>query len=239
FVWGDFCDWYIELSKPALYGDDEEKKLGTLSVLCFVLENALKLLHPFIPFVTEEIYRNFPGRAKKDSIMVSAFPRYNSRMAYKKEAKSFEGVMEIIKAVRAMRKNADCPPSRKVELYLVTESKRLIQLNRDSIMKLSGASQIRFADSGAAVEGKTVSQATEIAQIYIPLGELVDIEKEKARLQAEIERVKGEIERADGKLANRDFVAKAPKKLVDNEREKLEKYRDMKEKFERQLAELS
>ena len=147
--------------------------------------------------------------------------------------------MEIIKAVRAMRKNADCPPSRKVELYLVTESKRLIQLNRDSIMKLSGASQIRFADSGAAVEGKTVSQATEIAQIYIPLGELVDIEKEKARLQAEIERVKGEIERADGKLANRDFVAKAPKKLVDNEREKLEKYRDMKEKFERQLAELS
>lgn len=238
FVWGDFCDWYIELSKPALYGDDEEKKLGTLSVLCFVLENALKLLHPFIPFVTEEIYQNFPGRAKKDSIMVSAFPRYNSRMAYKKEAKSFEGVMEIIKAVRAMRKNADCPPSRKVELYLVTESKRLIQLNRDSIMKLSGASQIRFVDSGAAVEGKTVSQATEIAQIYIPLGELVDIEKEKARLQAEIERVNGEIERANGKLANRDFVAKAPKKLVDNEREKLEKYLDMKEKFEKQLSEL-
>ena len=238
FVWGDFCDWYIELSKPALYGDDEEKKLGTLSVLCFVLENALKLLHPFIPFVTEEIYQNFPGRAKKDSIMVSAFPRYNSRMAYKKEAKSFEGVMEIIKAVRAMRKNADCPPSRKVELYLVTESKRLIQLNRDCIMKLSGASQIRFVDSGAAVEGKTVSQATEIAQIYIPLGELVDIEKEKARLQAEIERVNGEIERANGKLANRDFVAKAPKKLVDNEREKLEKYLDMKEKFEKQLSEL-
>ena len=236
FVWGDFCDWYIELSKPALYGEDEEKKSGALSVLCFVLENALKLLHPFVPFVTEEIWHNLPGKSEKDILMLASFPRYNSKLSYKKEAKSFEGVMEIIKAVRAMKKAADCPPSRKVEVYLVTESKRLVQLNKDSIMKLSGASAVKFAESGAAVEGKTVSQATEIAQIYIPLGELVDIEKEKARLVAEIERVNGEIARAEGKLANAAFVAKAPKKLVDGEREKLEKYRDMKAKFEEQLA---
>ena len=144
--------------------------------------------------------------------------------------------MEIIKAVRAMKKAADCPPSRKVEVYLVTDSKRLVQLNKDSIMKLSGASAVKFAESGAAIGEKTVSQATEIAQIYIPLGELVDIEKEKARLSAEIERISGEIERAKGKLANRDFVAKAPKKLVDGEREKLEKYLGMKEKLEEQLA---
>ena len=238
FVWGDFCDWYIELSKPALYGEDEEKKLGTLSVLCFVLKNALKLLHPFIPFVTEEIYRNLPGEEGKESIMVSAFPRYNSRMAYKKEAKAFEGVMEIIKAVRAMKKAADCPPSKKVDLYLVTESKRLVQQNRDSIMKLSGAAAVKFVDSGAAVDGKTVSQVTEIAEIYVPLGELVDIEKEKVRLAAEIERIGGEIERAKGKLANQNFVSKAPKKLVDEEKEKLEKYLCMKEKFEAQLEEL-
>ena len=236
FVWGDFCDWYIELSKPALYGEDEEKKSGALSVLCFVLENALKLLHPFVPFVTEEIWHNLPGKSEKDILMLASFPRYNSKLSYKKEAKSFEGVMEIIKAVRAMKKAADCPPSRKVEVYLVTESKRLVQLNKDSIMKLSGASAVKFAESGAAVEGKTVSQATEIAQIYIPLGELVDIEKEKVRLAAEIERVNGEIARAEGKLANAAFVAKAPKKLVDGEREKLEKYRDMKAKFEEQLA---
>ena len=212
FVWGDFCDWYIELSKPALYGEDEEKKSGALSVLCFVLENALKLLHPFVPFVTEEIWHNLPGKSEKDILMLASFPRYNSKLSYKKEAKSFEGVMEIIKAVRAMKKAADCPPSRKVEVYLVTESKRLVQLNKDSIMKLSGASAVKFAESGAAVEGKTVSQATEIAQIYIPLGELVDIEKEKARLAAEIERVNGEIARAEGKLANAAFVAKAPQK---------------------------
>jgi valyl-tRNA synthetase len=236
FVWDDFCDWYIELSKPALYGEDETRKAGALSVLCFVLKNALQLLHPFIPFVTEEIYHNLPNA--QGSIMTSSFPHYNSRMSYKKEAKAFEGVMEIIKAVRAMKKAADCPPSRKVELYIVTESKRLVQLNKDCIMKLSGVSAVKFVDSGAAVEGKTVSQVTEIAQIYIPLGELVDIEKEKARLSAEIERVEGEISRAEGKLANENFVNRAPKKLVDDEREKLQKYRDMKEKFIAQLSDL-
>jgi len=203
-------------------------------VLCFVLENALKLLHPFIPFVTEEIYANLPGT--NGSIMVSDFPRYNSKMAYKKEAKAFEGVMEIIKAVRAMKKDADCPPSKKVELYVVTESKRLLQVNKDCIIKLSGAGALTFVDSAADVDGKTVSAVTEIAQIYVPLGELVDLEKEKARLTAEIERINGEIARAEGKLNNEKFVSKAPKKLVDEEREKVKKYQDMKAKCEAQLA---
>ena len=124
-MWDNFCDWYIELTKPALYGEDENKKLGALSVLCFVLENALKLLHPFIPFVTEEIYSNLPvfeGGEKRGSIMVADFPRYNSRMSYKKEARTFEGVMDVIKAVRNMKTAAECPPSRKVEVYLSTES---------------------------------------------------------------------------------------------------------------------
>lgn len=242
FVWGDFCDWYIELSKPALYGEDEEKKLGALSVLCFVLENALKLLHPFIPFVTEEIWSNLPNvggsRKKRGSIMIAEFPRYNSKMAYKKEAKSFEGVMEIIKAVRAMKKEVDCPPSKKVELYIVTESKRLIQVNKDCIIRLSGASGVKFVESAAEVGEKTVSKVTGIAQIYIPLGELVDLEKEKARLQTEIERLDGEIARAKGKLSNQNFVAKAPKKLVEDEQAKLDKYLNMKEKCVLQLSEL-
>ena len=244
FVWNDFCDWYIELSKPALYGEDEEKKAGALSVLCFVLENALKILHPFIPFVTEEIYSNLPavkGEKKRGSIMISSFPRYNAKMAYRKEAKAFEGVMGIIKAVRGMKKAAECPPSKKVDIFLVTEAKRLVQVNKDSIMKLSGAASIRFAESAAEIaanEGKTVSQVTEIAQIYIPLGDLVDIEKEKARLSAEIERLEGEIARAEGKLNNPNFVSKAPAKLVEDEKEKVRKYQDMKEKCVAQLADL-
>ena len=174
-----------------------------------------------------------------NSIMTADFPRYNSKMAYKKEAKAFEGVMEIIKAVRAMKKEADCPPSKKVELYVVTQSKRLIQLNKDCIMKLSGASELTFVESATDAGGKTVSAVTEIAQIYVPLGELVDLEKEKARLTAEVERIDGEIARAQGKLSNENFVSKAPKKLVDAELEKVKKYQDMKEKCQAQLAELS
>jgi valyl-tRNA synthetase len=236
FVWDDFCDWYIELSKPALYGEDETRKAETLSVLCFVLENALKLLHPFIPFVTEEIFANLPNT--QGSIMVAEFPRYNYRMSYKKEAKAFEGVMEIIKAVRAMKKDADCPPSKKVELYIVTESKRLLQLNKDCIVKLSGASELTLVESAAELSGKTVSAVTEIAQIYVPLGELVDLEKEKARLLGEIERLNVEIARAEGKLANENFVARAPQKLVDAEKEKVAKYNDMKAKCVAQLENL-
>ncbi len=235
FVWDDFCDWYIELSKPALYGEDEVRKTEALAVLCFVLENALKLLHPFIPFVTEEIYANLPNT--KGSIMVSEFPRYNSKMAYRREAKAFEGVMEIIKVVRAMKKDADCPPSKKVELNIVTESKRLIQVNKDCIMKLSGASALNFVEDATDL-GKTVSSVTEIAQIYVPLGELVDIEKGKARLTAEIERIEGEIARAEGKLSNPNFVNKAPQKLVDAEKEKVTKYQDMKAKCAAQLESL-
>ena len=157
-------------------------------------------------------------------------------MAYKRETKAFEGVMEIIKAVRAMKKDADCPPSKKVELNIVTESKRLIQANKDCIMKLSGASALNLVEG--AIEGKTVSAVTEIAQIYVPLGELVDIEKEKARLIAEIERIDSEIERAQGKLNNPNFVNKAPAKLVDAEKDKVKKYEDMKAKCVAQLESL-
>jgi len=236
FVWDDFCDWYIELSKPALYGEDENRKGDALAVLCYVLENALKLLHPFIPFVTEEIYANLPNVS--GSIMVADFPRYNYKWAYKKEAKAFEGIMGIIKAVRAMKKDAECPPSKKVELFIVTENKRLVQVNKDCILKLSGGSELTIIEDVGEVNGKTVSAVTEIAQIYVPLGELVDIEKEKARWSAEIERIDGEIQRAGSKLANENFVARAPQKLVDAEKEKVKKYQDMKAKCLAQLENL-
>lgn len=237
FVWNDFCDWYIELSKPALYGGDSEKKRGALGVLCFVLENVVKLLHPFIPFVTEEIYSCLPNVS--GSIMTADYPRYNTKFAYKKEAKAFEGIIDLIKTVRAVKVNVDCPPSKKVHLYLATEAKRLVTANRSSVQRLAGVSEIDFVASGADAEGKTVSQVCEIGQYFIPLGELVDIEKERTRLEKELEKVVGEIARADGKLLNKSFVAKAPKKLVDDERAKKEKYLDMKEKIEKQLREIN
>ncbi len=233
FMWSDFCDWYIELVKPVLYSDDEAKRDGAISTLVFVLENALKLLHPFIPFVTDEIYRNMPGT--EGTIMTKEFPRYNSKLSYKKDAQAFENVMEIIKAVRAVKLGLDCPPSKKVNLYIATESKRLISANEDSILKLAGAKEIKFVSSAAEAGENTVTKVLSACTLYIPMGELVDFEKEKKRLEGELEKVTAEIARADGKLNNSGFVSKAPKKLVEEERAKLDKFIEMREKILSQL----
>ena len=236
FMWSDFCDWYIELSKAPLYGDSPEKKRTALAVLCFVLENALKLLHPFIPFITEEIYQNLPNTS--GSIMVSDFPRYNSKLAYKKEAKAFIGIMDIIKTVRNMKTSVNCPPSKKVKLFIAAQNKRLITANSGAISKLAGVSGIAFVESAADVGEKVLSQVTESCTVFVPLGELVDLAKEKQRLTAELERVEGEIRRADGKLQNRGFIEKAPKNLVEAERAKRDKFIEMKQKIEAQIKEL-
>ena len=236
FMWSDFCDWYIELVKPALKSDDEAKSSGALSVLVFVLENALKLLHPFIPFITDEIFRNLPNSS--GTIMKQEFPRYNSRRAYKKDAQSFEGVMEIIKAVRAAKTELECPPSRKVSLYIITDAKRLVSANQDSILKLAGAKEIHFISSPEEAGEKTVTKVLSVGTVFMPMGELVDVEKEKTRLEGELDKVMNEIRRADGKLNNQGFVGKAPKKLVDEERAKLDKYIEMREKIIKQLNSL-
>lgn len=236
FVWNDFCDWYIELSKPALYGEDAEKRNGALGVLLFVLENIVKLLHPFIPFVTEEIYSYLPN--VNGSIMTADYPRYKTKLSYKKEAKTFEGIIDLVKTVRAVKVTVNCPPAKKVHLYLVTDSKRLVSVNRGSLTRLAGLSGIEFVSDGSEVEGKTVSQVCDLGQFFIPLGDMVNLEEEKKRLEKELDRIMDEISRAGGKLANNNFVAKAPKNLVDAEREKLDKYLDMKLKIEKQIQEL-
>ena len=236
FMWNDFCDWYIELSKPALYGGDPDKKRNALCVLMYVLKDALKLLHPFIPYVTEEIFSYLPDT--QGMIINAEYPRYNSRLAYKKEAKAFEGVIDLIKTVRAMKVEVNCPPSRKVHVYLTTDARRLISVNKNAILRLAGASDVTVIESGAEAGEKIVSRVCEAGQIFIPLGELVDLEKEKLRLEKELDRVISEIARASGKLNNQSFVAKAPKKLVDDERAKLEKLLDARGKVEASLKAL-
>ncbi len=236
FVWNDFCDWYIELTKASLYGEDREKRQGALSVLLYVLDNILRLLHPFIPFVTEEIYSYLPG--KKGLIITAEFPHYNAKLAYRREAAAFDEIIELIKAVRAMKVAVNCPPSRKVHLYLVTESKRLVNANRSSVQRLAGASEIDFLASTSDLNEKTVSGVASIGTVLVPLGELVDIEAERKRLNKELERIEGEIARAGSKLANNNFVMKAPKKLVEDERAKLDKFLDMKTKLHQQIKDL-
>ena len=236
FMWSDFCDWYIELTKPALWSDDDAKKDAAVSVLYFVLDNALRLLHPFIPFITEEIYQNLP--LTNGSIMVAPFPRYNSKLAYKKEAAAFVGIMDIIKAIREAKLETGCAPSKKVNVFLTTDAKRLVQSNAECICKLAGAESVKVVSSQEEAGEKLVTKVTGAGTLFIPMGELVDADKERERLNGELEKVMSEISRADGKLNNHGFVAKAPKKLVDAEREKLNKFMEMRDKILDQLKNL-
>ncbi len=236
FVWNDFCDWYIELSKPALYGDNQELKDNVLGVLVYVLTNILKLLHPYIPFITEEIYQNTPNT--KGSIMVSEYPRYNSKLSYKKERENAEYVMSIIKSIRQIRVDTGCAPSKKVDLYIVTDNKRLVEKCSVYIEKIANVGKINFISSKDELQIKVVSQIIDKAELYVPLGELVDFAKEVVRLKEELKKVEAEIQRANGKLANRGFLDKAPKALVDAEREKCDKYIEMRNKISQNIKEL-
>ena len=236
FVWSDFCDWYIELSKPVLYGDDNEKKDNAVSVLCYVLKNMLKLLHPFIPFVTEEIYDHIPGA--NESIMVSDFPKYNSKLVYRKERAATEKIMDIIKSVRNIKAETGAAPSAKVDMFVVTTNKKAIENGSAYIRKLANVGEIRFVESKESIEEKVVSKILDGVEIYIPLGELVDYDKELARLKGELEKTENEIRRAEGKLNNQGFVAKAPKALVDGEKAKLTKFTEIREKIIKSIQEL-
>ena len=236
FVWNDFCDWYIELSKPYLYGTDDEKKDNCLSVLCYVLQNTLKLLHPFIPFITEEIYTKIPNVT--GSIMVSEFPRYNSKLNYKKDATSLEFVMQIISKIREIRVETGSAPSKKVDLFVLAEEKKVIQNSLVYIQKLANVGEITFVTSKEEINQKTISAVLDKCEIFVPLGELVDKDKELARLNGELNKIESEIARAHGKLANTGFLAKAPKSLVDAEREKLDKYIDMRNKVLKSIKDL-
>ncbi|MCD8307667.1 MAG: valine--tRNA ligase [Clostridia bacterium] len=230
FMWSDFCDWYIELAKPVLKTDRQSEQA---SVLVYVLDSALRLLHPFIPFITDEIYRSLPGT--EGSIMTKEYPRYNSRLTYRKDADAFRGIMDIITAVRAVKTDCGCPPSRKVSMYVVTESKRLISANTDSILKLAGAKELIYIPSADSAPENCVTKVLHIGTVYIPMGDLVDKDSELERLNGELDKVTSEIARADGKLNNQGFISKAPKKLVDAEREKLDKYLAMREKILSQI----
>ena len=233
FVWSDFCDWYIELTKPVLYGDDENKRNQTLSVLIHVLAQTLKLLHPFVPFVTEEIYQNIPNHG--ESLMICEFPRYNAKNNFAKQKGDMESVMEIIKGIRNIRAQTGAAPSKKVRLYVKTDKKKLVKDTAQYIEKLAGVQEISFIAAKEELAEKTVSQIIAGFELYIPLGELVDTEKEIARLKNEKERAENEIRRADAKLSNNGFLEKAPKELVDKEREKLNKFIELRKKI---IAEL-
>ena len=230
FVWGDFCDWYIELSKPALYGEDEERKAGTLAVLCFVLENALKLLHPFMPFITEEIWQNLPHEG--ETLMRSAWPVFREELCFPAEEREMDRLMEAIRAIRNRRAEMNVPPSKKAELMIVTDQAEPYQQGLHFIQRLAYASNVTFPETAPADVTGQISVVTHDATAYLPLSELVDLAAERERIAKELEKAKNGLRITEGKLANEKFVAHAPENVVNAEREKVAKYQELIAKLE-------
>ncbi len=235
FIWNQFCDWYIELSKTALYSSDDEKRSDTVSVLVYVLRETLKLAHPIIPFITDEIYDALLNKDAED-ILIAPYPVYDRKRAYRRDVAVTDAVMELIKGVRNLRREMNVSQSKRTAIHIVPAAgrERILKKMSGYIEKLAFGNAISFDEP----EGKNASVVTPLGKVSIPMGELIDFDKERARLSAEIERVDGEIARAEGKLANKGFTDKAPAALVEKEREKLDKYRELKKGLEDSLAAL-
>ncbi|ACQ53535.1 valine--tRNA ligase [Clostridium botulinum] len=227
FIWGEFCDWYIELVKPVLYGENEEAKGIAFNVLHKVLETSLQLLHPIMPFITEEIYTHL--YTEYESIVISKWPEYDETLKDEKSEKDMEYIIEAIKSIRNVRTEMNVPPSRKAKLMIyLTENEAEGSFKEGEVyfQKLASASEVSFLEDKETSD-KNVSVVTRGAEIFIPLLELVDIEKELERLNKEKEKLEKEIDRVEKKLSNEKFVSKAPEAVVNEEKEKGEKYKAM------------
>ena len=235
FVWSDYCDWYIELTKPYLYGQDEDKKINTLRVLRYVLQQILKLMHPFVPFITEKIWTEFDF---SETVVLEKYPVVDENAAFIKEYEEFEEIKEIISKIRNVRAEMNVPPAKRFSLYLLADESKLSDATT-YIEKLAGVSKVTFVKSKEEAGDKVARAATGSAELFIPLGELVDFEKERARLSKEIGKVTAEINRGKGMLNNAGFVAKAPESLVNAEKEKLAKNEELLAKLNAQLADLA
>ncbi len=238
FAWSEFCDWYIELSKSRLLGEDGEGKETAKAVLLYVLECLLKLLHPFMPFLTEQVYKYLPD--SEGFLMLQKWPEAKPELDFPEDEQTMQGVMEVIRTIRNLRSEMNVAPSRRTRLMLLpgegwTEA---LSSGVGYFKRLAGAESVELIADRNAVKEKTVSAVTTACDLFIPLGDLVDFEKEIARLNKELENSRKEIARAEGKLSNPGFVAKAPAQLVEQEKEKLETVRAKATALEKRIAEL-
>ena len=227
FAWTEYCDWYIEIVKPRLYGDDVEAKKAALYTLTYVLETILKLLHPYMPFITEEIYTYLP--TVEGSIVIAQWPHYKEEDNMASEEEMMELAMDGIRNIRNARAEMDVPPSKKAKVIIVpTEDKKLaVEATKEYFITLASASMVEIAETEENIPEDAVSVVINGARIFIPLDELVDFEKEKERLTKEKAKLEGEIKRVNGKLSNQGFLAKAPESLVNEEKVKKEKFEEM------------
>ena len=236
FIWDEFCDWYIELVKTRLYGDNKESKLNAEHTLCFVLCGILKLMHPFMPFITEEIYCALP--TGEETIMTSEWPKYSDKLNFPEEEKQMSVICGAIKSIRNIRTEMNVVPSRKASMIIVTDNAKLFEGGTAFFEKLAGAKDVTVTNEEKNIPDGAVSVIVEGAKIFIPMDELIDTEKERQRLEKEKQRLEAEIERVEKKLSNQGFIAKAPAKLIEEEKEKGVKYKEMYGKVLESLAKL-
>lgn len=245
FIWEEFCDWYIEMVKPRLYSDTDETKSAAIRTLKQVLITSLKLLHPYMPFITEEIYCTLKEAEGKDgeevSIMISDWPVYEEKLAYGQEEEAVELIKAAVKGIRTVRTGMNVPPSKKASVIIVTESGRIKEIFENSkafFATLSYASEVMIQADTSGIPSDAVTALIPEAVIYMPFAELVDIEKEIERLNQEKERLHGELNRVNGMLSNERFVSKAPEAKIQEEKEKLAKYTQLMEQVEERLKTL-
>ena len=237
FMWFEFCDWYIEMVKPRLYDKECDTRLEAQYVLRYVLTSSLKLLHPFMPFITEEIYQAIYG--KEEYIMVSKWPEYMEDFEYEDDEKSIELLKEIVKSIRNMKANMNVAPSKKTSAIFVTKTKKeVIQNCMNILQKLVNIEKYTIEENKDNVDKNAIAIIVPEVEVYIPLGDLVDIEQEKIRLEGEIKKFESEILRVDKMLANEGFVKKAPAQKIEDEKSKRLKYLEMLENTKQRLANL-
>ncbi len=236
FIWDDYCDWYIELTKPRLNGSDEAAKESAQRVLLYVLVEILKLLHPFMPFITEEIWQALPHEG--DALMMQSYPVYDEKLNFPEDEANFGMVMDAIKAVRARRAEMNVPPSRKSHLIIVTDKAKAFTDGEKFICKLAYASGIEVRAELPETTDGMVSVITDNARMFMPMAELVDLEKERARMEKELANAKKQLDGQIAKLANENFVSRAPEKVVNIEREKKAKLEALIENLEESLKNL-
>ena len=239
FIWEEFCDWYIEMVKPRLYNDEDETKAAALWTLKTVLIQALKLLHPYMPFITEEIFCNIQD--EEETIMISKWPEYTDEWNFETDEAAVDTIKAAVRAIRNLRTGMNVPPSRKAKVYVVSakeDVRYIFESSKSFFATLGYASEVHVQEDKTGIDENAVSTLIHDAAVYIPLEELVDIDKEIERLEKEAAKLAGEIKRASGMLANPKFVDKAPAAKVEEEKAKLAKYTEMSEQVAERLAQL-
>ena len=236
FIWDSYCDWYIELTKPRLNGGDEQAKEGAERVLLYVLTDILKLLHPFMPYITEEIFQAIPHEG--EALIIAPYPKYDAALSFPEDEAGFELIMDAVKAVRSRRAEMNVPPSKRPRLIISSDRPEVFEAGRTYLSKLAYAGEVDIVSEAPADTDGMVSVVTGSAKMFMPMAELVDLEKERARIEKELEKARGQLEAQNKKLANEAFVSRAPEAVVNAERERAEKAKALIANLEESLAKL-